>query len=334
MTPRAKAWLSGLVRYGICVAALGWLAYGTDWVRLKHVLAEANWRLALVGLLAYGPAPIGLAIRLKVLLAAQNVHISLWQATRVTFAGNFIIAALPVGTPGGDSAKAYYVARETPHKHEAVTTVFFDRVVGLLGLILMSGFMVAIDWHNPAFRTWGRPIALLFVLIVFGMAVGMSRRLRRLLLIDRLLAVMPFSAHIQRVDRAVLMFRHYPRRLIASLLLSFVLQVVSIVSMYLTGWALGLVGDNPWRAFPVYLAYTPIAFLAGVFPLGIMEVTYRQLLADAAKLGSPEAAISLSFLCRIIQLVWALPGILVVLKSRPKVEPDLLDSPDSASSEP
>jgi len=323
MTTRAKAWLFGLLRYGVCVAALGWLAYSTDWGRLRHVLAEANWRLALVGLLVYGPAPIGLAIRLKVLLAAQDIHISLWQAIRVTFAGNFIIAALPVGTPGGDSAKAYYVARDTPHKHEAVTAVFFDRVIGLLGLILMSGVMVAMDWRNPAFKTWGRPIALLFLLFMLGMTVALSRRLRRWLRIDRLLAVMPLSSHLQRVDRAVLTYRHYPRHLAASLVLSFLLQVVSIVSIYLTGWALGLVGGSPGRAFPVYLAYTPIAFLAGAFPLGVMEVTFRQLLADAAKLGSPEAAISLSFLCRIIQLVWALPGMLVVLKSRPKSEEEI-----------
>jgi hypothetical protein len=32
-------------------------------------------------------------------------------------------------------------------------------------------------------------------------------------------------------------------------------------------------------------------------------------------------------------MVWALPGMLVVLKSRPEPEPELLDSPDPAPSE-
>jgi hypothetical protein len=32
-------------------------------------------------------------------------------------------------------------------------------------------------------------------------------------------------------------------------------------------------------------------------------------------------------------LVWALPGMLVVLKSRPKGQPELLDSPDADTSE-
>ncbi|HSW45740.1 MAG TPA: lysylphosphatidylglycerol synthase transmembrane domain-containing protein [Phycisphaerae bacterium] len=324
MTPRAKVWLSALLRYGVCAAALGWLAYDTDWSRLRIILAKTNWLIALAGLAAFGPAPVGLAIRLKVLLAVQNVHLSLWQAIRVTFAGNFVINALPVGTSGGDTVKAFYIARDTPQKHEAVTTVLFDRVLGVLGLLLLSGVIVLCDWHNPAYRLYGRPIAVAIVVLSGGLAFGLSRRLRRLVQFERILALLPMSAHLQRIDRAVLMFRHYPGRLAASMGLSFVLQVVSIFSMFLVGWALGLVGDQPWRAFPVYLAYTPIAFLAGVLPIGVMEVTFRELFADAAGLGPPEAAVSLSFLCRIIQLIWALPGMLVVLRSRPQPGNDLL----------
>jgi len=331
MSARGKAWISALLRYGICAAALTWLWYETDWGRLRQVLAGANWTLALLGLLAFGPAPVGLAMRLRVLLSVQDVHLSLWQAIRVTFAGNFIITTLPVGTSGGDTVKAYYVARDTPRKHEAVTAVFFDRVIGVLGLVLMSGAIVFSDWGNPAFRVYGRPIALALSVILAGLAVCFSRRLRRLLQVDRIMAVLPLASHIQRVDRAVQMFRRRPFHLAASLGLTVLLQFVSIVSMFLTGWALGLVGDHPWRALPDYLAYTPSAFLAGALPIGVMEVTFRELFADAARLGSPEAAVSLSLLCRLIQLLWALPGILVVIRSRSASSGDLLPAGEIAS---
>ncbi len=330
MSQRAKVWLSRLVRYGVCAAALTWLWCETDWVRLRHVLSEANWRLVLVGLVAFGPACFGLALRLRILLAVQDVQISLWQAIRVTFAGNFIINALPLGTPGGDAVKAYYVAVDTPHKHEAVTAVFFDRVIGVLGLVLMSGVMVACDWHNPAFRTYGRPIAAAILLFMVGMAVLLSQRLRRLVRFDRIVSMLPLAAHIQRIDRAILLYRRHPFQLAAALALTFILQFVCIVSLYLTGWALGLVGQDPGQAFFVYLGYVPIALLMGALPIGVMEVTFRQLLADAARLGTPEAAVSLSILCRVIQLVWSLPGMLVVLRSRPSAQPGVLEPQEPA----
>ncbi len=322
MSQQAKVWLSRLVRYGVCAAAMTWLWCTTDWTRLGHVLSEANWPLALLGLLAFGPCPIGLAMRLKLLLAVQGIPVSLWSAIRVTFAGNFIINALPVGTPGGDAVKAYYVTLDTPRKHEAVTAVFFDRVIGVLGLVLMSGVMVACDWHNPAFKTYGRPIAIAILLIMPGMAVLLSQRLRRLLRVDRIVSLLPLAEHVQRIDRAVLVYRRHPLRLAASLVLTFLLQFTCIVSLYLIGWALGLVGEQPGKAFFVYLGYIPIGLLMGALPIGVMEVTFRQLLADAARLGTPEAAVSLSILCRIIQLVWSLPGIIVVLKTRPRLDAD------------
>ncbi len=318
MSGRSKVWVSRLVHYGICAAAFTWLAFNTDWERFRQVLGRADWRLALVALLLFGPAPVLLAVRLKWLLTVQNVRMSLWRAIKVTFAGNFLIFALPVGTGGGDTAKAYYIARDTPHKHEAVMTVFFDRLIGVIGLLLMSGVIVLIDWGNPAFARWRWVIGLALLTLAAGTCVYFSRRMRRLLRFDQLLALLPLASHLQRIDRAVLLFREHPRRLAACLGITVVLQGICVVCYFLAGWALDLVGGMGWQALPVYLAYTPICLLAGALPIGVMEVTFSQLLAGAARLGTHEAAVSLSFLGRLIQLTWALPGALVVLQGRPQ----------------
>ena len=61
--------------------------------------------------------------------------------------------------------------------------------------------------------------------------------------------------------------------------------------------------------------------MKGVAPIGVMEHVFKMLFVDAAHLGSPEAARLLSLLGRLIQLVWALPGALVVLSAgRPRPE--------------
>jgi hypothetical protein len=277
--------------------------------------------LLLLSVLTFGPAPVLLAMRLKALLAVHDVRLSAWQAIKVTFAGNFVINALPVGTPGGDSVKAFYIARDTPHKHEAVTVVFFDRVIGVLGLVLMSGVVVLLDWHNEAFHKWGRIVGVLVLIIVAGGGIYFSRRTRQLLRLDWILARLPLSGHLQRIDRAMFEFRQHPRRVLGCLLLTNLLQFNCIASLFLGGWALGMVDHaRPWSSFAVYLAYTPICYLAGALPLGVMEGGFQQLFSGAARLGTLEAALSLSLFSRFTQLVWALPGGLTVLRSRRDAE--------------
>ncbi|UCD28679.1 MAG: flippase-like domain-containing protein [Planctomycetota bacterium] len=313
----------------ICIAAVSWLICKTDWVRLNEVWVEADRSLIILGVLVFGPAPVFIAIRLKWLLAIHNVHLTVWQAIKVTFAGNFIIWTLPVGTPGGDSVKAYYVARQTPHKHEAVTTVFFDRVIGVLGLVLMSGVVVLLNSHNPAFARWGRIIGVLVVMLFLGGGIYYSNRLRKLFRLDRLVSRMPFATHLRRIDKAVFAFRHRIGTVFACLVLSLVLQGTVIVSVFLCGWALGMIGDRPIWDFIIYLGYTPICLLAGVMPLGVMEETFKQLLVDEAGYGAREAAYSLSLLNRAIQLLWSLPGALIVLRGgyRPKPQ-EVLEETD------
>jgi uncharacterized membrane protein YbhN (UPF0104 family) len=315
MTARSRRRWSILIRYTICVAAVTWLVVDTDWDELRKVVVTANWPLALTSVLVFGPAPLIISIRLKLLLAVHKVHLTVWQAIKVTFAGNFIINALPVGTPGGDAAKAYYVARDTPHKHEAVTTVLVDRLIGVVGLVGLASVVLLVNWGNPAFAWWGRMIAIAVVVVIVGAGIYFSHRMRGLLRLEKIVAFMPLASHMQRIDRAAFAFRHRLGRLVGCLVLSVILQLLVIVSLFLAGWALGIVGEGPWSALPVYLGYTPICLLAGVAPIGVMEEAFRRLFVDAANLGSPEAARLLSLLGRLIQLVWALPGAAVVLSA-------------------
>lgn len=320
MNGKWRTWLATLLRYAICIAAVSWVVHHTRWDQLVQVWTAANKPLLLLSIVCFGPALLLIAIRLKLLLDVHDIRLTIWESIKVTFAGNFVINALPVGTPGGDSVKAFYVARNTPRKHEAVTVVFFDRVIGVLGLVLMSGLVILLDWHNPAFKGWGRLIGVLVLCFLGGGALYFSNWMRRLLRLDVLLSKLPLGGHLQRIDQAVFEFRQHPRVVFICLVLAIVLQLNCMASVFLAGWALGLVNPaRPLSSIPVYLGYTPIGLLAGALPLGVMETTFQQLFSQAARLGSKEAALSLSLFCRFMQLLWALPGGLVLLRSRPQM---------------
>ncbi len=305
-----------VLRWIVCIAAVAWIVHNLNWAELKLAFALARWDWIAAGVVAFGPVPVLISQRLRWLLEVHAVRLSLWQAIKVTFAGNFLIQAFPVGTPGGDSAKAWYIARDTPHKHEAALAVFFDRVLGTIVLLLLSGTMILLDWDNPAFARWGRIIGVVTSILFIGGIVYYSRSCRKWLRLDEWVSRLPLAEHLQRLDRAMLAYRNDIPRVMASLVLTLVLQFVAIFSLFLISRGLGMAGTSFWADFRIFLAYTPICFLAGALPIGAMELTFAELFSDAAQLGSYEQALSLSFFGRLLQLAWALPGALVVLQGR------------------
>ena len=47
---------------------------------------------------------------------------------------------------GGDLLKAYYASKQTTHRARAVYSVLIDRVIGMLGLILLGGIMASYQY--------------------------------------------------------------------------------------------------------------------------------------------------------------------------------------------
>ncbi|MBK8914796.1 MAG: flippase-like domain-containing protein [Phycisphaerales bacterium] len=279
---------------------------------LRSVLAAIDGRRALLAIALFMPVPLLSALRLVWMLAIQGVRLRSWDATKLTFVGNFFNFALP-GTTGGDLIKAYYITRFTTQKTEAVTTVFLDRVVGLLGLVILAGGMMAVSWDGGQF---GR-LALVIGGVCAGLAVlaamVMSRRLRHLIRLPQLAARLPAGKHLLRVGRSFTAMRDRPMWVLAALLLTVLLQACVMVSAYFMALALGMKDD-----FVRYFIYVPIGFLIAAIPVsppqafGVMEWAYIQFFANTG-MSSASQAVTFALAVRAIQLVWALPGVLVPL---------------------
>ncbi len=319
MASAARRLLPTTLRLVVCAVALWWVLRSLSWEGLRTLLRQADGRSLAAALAVLAPVPFLLAVRLAWLLRANGVAIGLWRAVAVTFAGLFANFVLP-GQTGGDVVKAVYLARDTHRRHEAATVVFFDRVLGLMCVVLLSGVMLLANWRDPAVRGWGRTIGLAFVVILVPCVLYFSATVRRLLGRTGLLERLPLREHLRRVDQAVLAYRNHRGVVVRAMLLTWVLQAVSIVSTYFAGRALGVVGDSDARSIQVYFVYVPLCWMAGALPispqgLGVLEAAYTQFLWKTAGFGSAEGAAMLSMLTRVLNLAWALPGVAVYLRS-------------------
>jgi len=366
MNPAVRRWAVRLLRYGLCLAAVAYLAWTVPWhdqvrlagpqgrrVRLleqrgpelvieadgqrqtvprdsvhqvligeQHVpdiepgipsvIRQLNRRWALLSILLFAPVWFIQAYRLVLMVAIQNVHISYWNAVKLTFAGNFFNFALP-GTTGGDLVKAYYLTHYTHLKTEVVTTVFLDRAIGLFGILLLAATGIAITWNPAQFSYLASVLGLIVVALFAGALVIFSRRLRHALRLSELAARLPGGNQLLRIGRATVALRQHKLKVGGALAATLILQAIVMVSAAVMAWALGMKGSLTY-----YFIYVSIGFLIAAIPIlppqaiGVMEYAYVQFFTQDG-LNSASQALALAVGVRLIQLIWAVPGVLVPL---------------------
>lgn len=286
---------------------------------IRGVVTRMDLGAALLAILIFLPVPVLQSIRLVWMLAVQDVRLSYWNSIKLSYAGNFFNFAMP-GTVGGDLIKAYYVTRFTHQKTEAVTTVFLDRVIGLLGLmILATATFVAsivfdrVEWDDKLFHVLVTGLGFVWAGLFAGCILLFSTRLRHAILLPQLAERLPGGAQLLRIGRATVKMRQHKTLVVLSLGNTIVLQLIVLIAAYQMAQALRMAGS-----FDIYFIGVPIGFLIAAIPatppqgFGVMEWVYVLFFARGG-LNPNSAALAFALANRLTQLVWALPGLLVPL---------------------
>src|SRR5205807_7287957 len=127
-------------------------------------------------------------IRWQILLRVQGIAISWRRLFRLLMIGIFFKQFMPGGT-GGDVVKIYYLLKETPGKKaQALLAALIDRVVGLLGLMLVAVFIVwkKYAWLQKTAITQNLTWSLLIVLAASVAGIAFSFLITGLGLVKKL----------------------------------------------------------------------------------------------------------------------------------------------------
>jgi len=284
------------------------------------------WAVAALGAMML-QSPLG-AVRWRLLLAVQGIHITFTESLRLTYIGWFFNNWLP-GATGGDFVKAYYIAAQTHHKAEAVTVVFLDRFLGLVSVCIVGAVALTASLTDPRVRIAQIVMGTFMAAVLVGTTVFYSRRLRTLLRVDRLIARLPLARTVAKVDRALFVYRYHKRKVATAILYSWGTQVASILAMW---WvAVGLGSRADWYH---YFLNMPVVWIGwGLVPVpggfGVAESLMQQLfgpavLGGAAALPVGEAAtlaLAMMLAFRLVQMAVSLPGAVFYLARRTGVSP-------------
>ena len=255
---------------------------------------------------------LSIALRWFLLLRAQEIHVTYRRVLQLTFIGHFFNAFMLGGT-GGDLVKAYYAAKETETKKtEAVTTVFVDRVFGLIMLFVLTNTMMAVRFDlfmsTPAMRLvfiWLTLVSLaLYGMLVISLGHNIVERWS---FVSTVLQRFPrIGSIITRVYEAFYLYRRRPAVLAQAALLSIINHVVLVLIAIAMGKSLAVMIPKS-----DYFSLIPIGNLLGGLPItpggiGVREGAYSFLLPVAGVLQAHAFIISLAV--TLSMTVWSLIG--------------------------
>ncbi len=172
-----KRWILVSMQMGLGLGLIAFLltrAGGLAGVGVALRAAGANWPWVALAVVITLFCILCCAIRWQMLLAMQGLKLRFAKTFALYLIGQFFSALLP-GATSGDLVKAYYAARETHHrKTEAIATVFIDRIIGLLALILFVVAVLAwrfrVIWNMPQTRV----LAIVYVAMLAVSVVGVA----------------------------------------------------------------------------------------------------------------------------------------------------------------
>jgi hypothetical protein len=244
------------------------------------------------------------------LLAAANCPASYVDALRLTSLGFFFNLVVP-GLTGGDLVKAVLVAREHPERRAAAAvSVFVDRIVGLLALVLLGAGAVFASGERFAFLRW--PLLGVLLLASLGAWAYGHPRLRAAVPLERWLARLPLGGALHQLDRAFLLYSREPLAVAGAFALSFVNHVSVVATFLILGAAFG----EDVLTWPQYVIAVSVGNTATAVPLapggwGVGEFIFGSLFAELGASRTLGIAISVGY--RLILCSVGLAGGLFLL---------------------
>jgi uncharacterized protein (TIRG00374 family) len=173
-----KRILLTILQLSVTAALLWWVFHDPNQrEKMKVALQTADYRWVCVGVLAYLVVEIAAAVRWQILLRVQKIHLSIPRLSGLFLIGMFYNQFLPGGT-GGDIIKSYLLLKETDKKAGALLAVVFDRLIGLVGLVVITVTLVSLRfdllWRTP--QTVASSISprqlLLLLLFLLGSSIA------------------------------------------------------------------------------------------------------------------------------------------------------------------
>lgn len=301
-----------ILKVAVTLILVTWLIKHVDWPTVGRIAAETSVPLLLCYCLIQLLGNLISALKWQYLARLQNFRFSLTDGFFAYLGGAFINNFLP-STIGGDAYRVMWMSR-IGERIRAFAVVFFDRITGLLGLFLLSGFgLLFFPWQVLS----NEPILIILSAIILSAALLV---IATLLWTEKLYqSLLPFVSKLPGEKPGVVLQgfesfvnrRTYGKVLLWSLLFMFVGVGVSNYALF---QALG-VELPPHIFFSTIFAATLVANIPiSINNIGVKEWAYVFFFGLVGV--APEFAVTAALFSRLLQMLLSFIALPHYLKAK------------------
>jgi len=286
-------WIRMAAKISLAAALLIWMISSGKLDLSRLAGTTTHWPQLLAIVTIYYVEIYVMAWRWNLLLGTQGLELGSQQAFSLTMIGCLFNVVIP-GTVGGDIIRGYYVGRlaagRTP---EAFATILMDRVVGLLGLLVLAA---AAGMFNFEMTMESRALEALCLFAIISAAFGglglalVVATGGRSIILGKWRANRWVASSIKAIG-TLASYRRNPRVLAIALAASVFNQALSCLAFYFAVQAL----DGPPVSWRYFFLLVPLGLMTSALPIspagvGVGQAAFFTLFAiipgDSGKLGA------------------------------------------------
>ena len=275
-----------------------------------------RWPWLALAFLLMLPSYAIVSCRFWLVLRNQGIDVPFRVAMRWTMIGSFFDLAMPSNS-GGDLIKGAYVVRHVGQgsRTRGVMAVAFDRILGLIGLFLLSSIAVVVGWNYVQQIPGASKLLVLLPLVTVGslafFRIFGSRRLYRNEWLARTMLRLPGGALLRQVIGSFNSLREQPLQFVWVMALSVANHAFWCAALLCITVAFGLsiAAVQGFAVFPLAIFGNTFGF-AGGFGVGTaaFDLVFSSLLHV-----SVGAAVGLTF--QVLTAISRLAGLPFYLHS-------------------
>lgn len=287
-----------IVRTGISIVLLWWLATSFDWLQIGRLILEANLGWITVAIVCIILSMVISVSKWQLLLYIQKISVPWLELWHAYWAGIFFNNFLP-SSIGGDALRIIWVSNFSRDSAGAAASVIVERILATVGIALvgLSGGIIAgrLDIRAAALLIGLLIVSFLLLGIILQgrLPTALSRRKGRII------------EFLQGMARHGTRLQANQTMLSGVLILSVVFQLMVVAVNYAIFKALGITSLDWWDVLYVI----PITSVAAMLPVGIngygvREGAYVSLLASyqVARGSAFTASLLFAFLVSLCSL--------------------------------
>lgn len=308
MNNKKKAYFLAKLLISACLIA--WIVKKVNIDETLHILSSVKIPFLMVGVFWLLLDRVLMSYRWNILLVAKNIHIPFLQIMKIYFVGAFSGNFLP-SSIAPDAVRAYFASKYNSNASDIVSSVFVDRLLGLISLAAIALFSILFIYFD---RGEINQKTLLVVLAIFILIVILlsSERALNLIPIVKLRNFFSISKEgwiwksFEKFYISCKEYKNNKKEILFVLLLSFIVQGLSIFAVYVLSLSV-----NVEISIMDLFIFVPLINILIMIPVSIGGIGIQEgaFIYYFSQIGiSTQAALTVALLFRALTVAGSLPG--------------------------